>query len=390
MSSEYSPESRNLIAEGWVRDIENFKAENSTLWLYGNKQFLVAKRLLDEAPSEFVEAFRQDLVRLRGEEFATMTKEEIGQWLEVQNRVWWGAVWPEDVSGFVARAGHHISEGIRVKVDAKVAELSDFLIDDADCAVLKKDVLGFLSREDLTRPFGPDSPIPYAQHYRTFELQIGMQKFRCTAVSDAAYGHKHSFVLENDKGRKMSPVLELFDRERFGTEWVSNFKKTKMDIYEIAVHAVDDFMEMLDLQAQIHSGKRYGTLDVFGFMLHVLANEGKVVREEVEPLLGDDKNPAAIIALEIDAWRFRAANSTLSAIEFAGMAVDSQEDLKGLVGNREKFIVYCMKGIMTLFKEVFGVASGRNVPEEEQKAPWEIPVFGKKDNKSYENRSSVM
>lgn len=272
---------------------------------------------------------------------------------------------------------------VRNDEERKMAlEFVGFGGEEAEMSYIQKMGRQFVERTDLTKPFKDSPCIPYANWHRSFDLKIGETSYKCTLVVSNINGKKCSFILERaNKPEKNSCVIELSPHGDMHREHDGNSEQAEMlmTFFKIARSSVREFREMSENIKNIHSGKKYGKMDVFGTAINlVLRSYGE------EDVFNEADDPLAVYALSLDMGQIAFFNGGLNALEYAALSVSDENELQNIQKDEATFIYHAMRGLIILFKKVLtGGATGKyNILEglDEELTGW-IKVEGNDDDK---------
>ena len=252
----------------------------------------------------------------------------------------------ETISGVWEPVDRAIREYFRQKVPQVSASIGRIAIQKIEIDGI--DSLGqrFAKRDDLTKPF-PDHRWNW---HRTFPTALNGENFEATLVVSPDSGWKISFILKHPtRGKKESGVIQT---KTSAHSYLGLNAEDALfhELYEWASGSVKGFYEMQEEIRRIHSGEKFGEMNVFITGLKLMAGE-RVNKENFD-------DPIAAYALGLDMFKIQSYNSGLNALEYASAAGLSTEELEKVIAKPAEFIFYVMRGIIRLFLHILMEANG--------------------------------
>lgn len=273
-------------------------------------------------------------------------------------------------------------------------ELVNFVGNEAEMDYLQSMGLKFAERSDLIRPF---DDLPWDNLQRSFNLRIGQTSFKCTLVISNINERKCSFILERvSVPQKHSCMIDLTPHNIPRTPW--NIPRLKSDtseqsemlaaFFDIARGTVLKFRGMSETVRDIHSGERYGLMDVFGMVAKIIRHSSG---EEGVFDGATGEEAMAAYALSVDMAAISFYNNDLNALEYAALSVKDEKELQAVQQDEAAFIYHVMRGLIILFKKVLtiGATGESNILDGIDETGW-AKISGNGDNDNGSTNAPVL
>lgn len=250
-----------------------------------------------------------------------------------------------------------ISNYFKPTLERQTIEMASLLFTNEDLESLQSMGEAFLKRDDLEWPSEFNA-------LREFSVKIGGIEYRCQMVVSPGGDRGVSFIFNDGRGKKFTPMIALNPSTTYHAEGLSQTDIMVCRLYEIAKNMVAE-LEKLEGSRTTVGGivQRHGVLNVAWVISKLAAeNEAKAKATDEVGTLPPSRDLGGIGTGELAALAthfpyLQDMQHYLNAMDFVALSVFSEEELSKIVQNRAAFIVHVMVGIMRLFKHVMSIGS---------------------------------